>query len=330
MAIDAEQRAALLAAKARALVAGAGADLSSAELSPLPGAVAVRTSGTAWFLLDQDPPSWLGRCLVWADRHGADSIRLLADDVDAASTLARRASHFALDVTVLVVDGRDLHPVAPASVPRFPEPAADALALGSVILDAGADVVVEHGAVIGEVEGLEVARVVHGPDGPRLEVGVGRHDREAFAMVHGDRPAAEALAEVVATVRRHRRPDQPGHPLNRLARERWMRRRVLEEPALVGAGHLEPAEPTLPRGSVKDVAPAVAVGQRSDGTDVVVATSVGIDLDLVPAGADARAAHLPGADLVLAVPARDVHPVTRRLAADLHQPATVVPLDVER
>ena len=51
--------------------------------------------------------------------------------------------------------------------------------------------VVEHGVVTGEVRGLEVCRVVDDRttgDGVRLEVGVGAHDREAFAIIHGDVP----------------------------------------------------------------------------------------------------------------------------------------------
>ena len=44
------------------------------------------------------------------------------------------------------------------------------------------------------------------PGAARLEVGVGAHDREAFALVHGDLPTVEALAGVVASWRRYRRP----------------------------------------------------------------------------------------------------------------------------
>jgi hypothetical protein len=55
-----------------------------------------------------------------------------------------------------------------------------------------------------------------------------------------------------------------------------------------------------------------------------VVASTGIDLDLVPAAADARAADPRHPALVIAVPARDDHPVTRALAAALTLPATVV------
>jgi hypothetical protein len=57
-----------------------------------------------------------------------------------------------------------------------------------------------------------------------------------------------------------------------------------------------------------------------------VACSVGIDLDLVPTAAEMRALHAPGARLVLAVPARDDHPVTRRIASRLREPAEIVAL----
>ena len=60
---------------------------------------------------------------------------------------------------------------------------------------------------------------------------------------------------------------------------------------------------------------------------MVVVCSAGIDLDLVPFAADARdALGGPDARLLLAVPERDDHPVTRELAARLAVPAEVVPV----
>ncbi len=204
--------------------------------------------------------------------------------------------------------------------------------------EAGTEVVTEHGEIRGEVLGLEVARVVvDDPDdgterNARIEVGVGRHDRDAFSMLHGDLPTDQALAGVVDKVRRHRQHDAEAHPLGRLAAERWLRVRVLEHPSAVGAARLAPADPTLVRDGVKDVAPAIAVGHDDAGTPVVVACSVGIDLDLVPAAADARLAHAPDGRLVLVLPERDDHRVTRDLAAALVATAdiVVVPTDWRR
>jgi hypothetical protein len=70
----------------------------------------------------------------------------------------------------------------------------------------------------------------------------------------------------------------------------------------------------------------MATGEAADGSPVVVACTVGMSLDLVPAAADARAALIPDARLLLAVPERDDHPGTRRLAARLVRPAEVVPV----
>ena len=104
----------------------------------------------------------------------------------------------------------------------------------------------------------------------------------------------------------------------------WLGWRGIADPSLVGLDHLAPAAPTIPRDSVMDVGASIAVGTGADGRTVVVACSVGIDLDVVPAGADARLALDPSARLVIVVPERDDHPVTRRLAATLLDPADVV------
>ena len=58
----------------------------------------------------------------------------------------------------------------------------------------------------------------------------------------------------------------------------------------------------------------------------MVACSVGVHLDLVPAAADARAGLSPDARLLLALPERDAHPVTEALAARLRSPAELVPI----
>jgi len=143
-------------------------------------------------------------------------------------------------------------------------------------------------------------------------------------MVHGDLPTRQALATVVDAVRADRRPDTPGHPLHRLAPERWLRAALVADPGLVGCAELTPVAPVLARESVKDVVAAGAVGADAAGDPVVVAASVGIDLDLVPTAAELRAVHAPGARLLLVVPERDDHPVTRAVAARLREPAEVV------
>ena len=107
---------------------------------------------------------------------------------------ARRAGEFALPIRVWALEGRDLRAIEAASPtePRAADPAH--LALVPDIEAAGATVVIEHGVITGEVLELEVCRVVDVDDERtrrvRLEVGVGPHDREAFATIHGDIPPA--------------------------------------------------------------------------------------------------------------------------------------------
>ena len=312
----------MLAAKLGALVR----DGFGAEVRPSghPGGATAREGERGWFLADDRPERALGRALAWARQAAVAELHVLAEG-SGAGVLARRAPLFTVPPSVWVVHGRDVAPAEPAPV-HAPTPVDRRVEdLVRVIRAAGAEPVGEHGVLVGEVEGLEVVRAVADDNGARLEVGVGRNDREAFQLVHGDVPTADALASVIRTVREHRRPGAEPHPLNRLAAERWLRQRVIAEPGLAGAALLRPAAPPVPRTSLTDAVPAVAVGDDGEGRAVTVVCSVGIDLDLVPFGADARLLH-PADRLLLVVPERDDHPVTRALAESLREPAEVVPI----
>ncbi|MEO1063407.1 MAG: hypothetical protein AAFZ07_18480 [Actinomycetota bacterium] len=243
-----------------------------------------------------------------------------------AGVAARLASHFTAGPSCWQVEDRSIVPAMarPPSPPAPVDPGLDELT--AVLRAADCDVVVEHGVVTGEVMGLEVARVVRDGAGSRIEVGVGAQDREAFQMLHGDRPTAESLAEVVATVQRHRSPGAEPHPLNRFRAERWLRALVLRHPEVVDADRLDPLPPPEPRRSLSDQLPACAVGTDRGGRQIVVACSVGIDVDLVPQAADAREMVAEDAELVVAVPARDAHPLTGELLAGLRGPSRLVAL----
>jgi hypothetical protein len=273
-----------------------------------------------------------GPAVVWADRHGASDVHLVLSG-DALPVVARRAACFAPAPTVWAIEGTELARVdRPAPAPVL-APAPSAPALAELLVDADLEVLVEGGMVRGEVLGLEVARIVHDRssagtplDEPLLEVGVGQADRELTGMLHAGLPPTEQLARVREIVREHRRPGAEPHPLNQLVPERWMRATLLRDPGRIGLAELHPAEPALPRANLRDKGVAVARGVRPDGQPVVVACSVGIDLDVVPAAADARLALDPEADLLVVVPERDAHPVTLALAARLARPAEVVAL----
>jgi hypothetical protein len=323
-------RGRLLAAKLRALVAGrwGAADRVDVEF---PGGAGLVAGDAAWVLLDRRPTTSFGPALVWAARQGATVVDLLLDE--DPGVLARRAACFAPAPGVWAIDGTELRAAAPAAVATR-RPALAAPALAELLVDADLEVVIEDGIVRGEINGLEVARIVHHEtstgvpiDEPLLEVGVGHADRELTAMLHGSLSPVDQVARVVEIVRSHRRPGAERHPLNQLAPERWLRAQVVAHPEQIGLARLRPIEAAVPRPNLRDRGVAVGLGETSSGEPVVVAFSVGVDLDLVPAAADARLAAAPDARLLLVVPERDAHPVTVDLAARLVHPAEIVTVE---
>lgn len=320
-------RASLLSSKLVSLVGshfGAGERVAA----DFPGGAGLLGDASAWVLVDADPLKAFGPALVWASRQGASELHLLVEA--QADVLARRAACFERPPTVWAIDGTELMAAQPAA-PYVAAPALPAPDLAEMLVDADLEVIVEDGLVRGEVNGLEVARIVHGStstgvpiDEPLLEVGVGHADREMTAMLHGGLSPVDRLKRVVDIVRAQRQPGAERHPLNQLAPERWLRSRLVAEPSRIGLHRLRPIAPATPRPNLRDPAVAMALGEDGDGTTVVVACSVGVDLDLVPAAADARLSAAPAARLLLVVPERDAHPVTIELAARLRAPAEIV------
>jgi hypothetical protein len=348
-AIDVEWRAALNGAKLAGLVAGrwCPAERRRGAIGPTATLVEAEDGGRAaggprgWVLPDGEAARALGPALAWADRAGVADLHLVAEPGPDAGVLARQAGLFNDGPGVWAIDGTTLTP-AEAAPPARTAPAPAPADLVDLLIDAGLEIVVEGGMVRGEVNGLEVARIVHGHttagepiDEPRLEVGVGKADRELTAMVHSGLPATAQLARVTEIVRGHRGPGAPRHPLNQLVPDRWLRAVLCRAPALIGLATLRPAEGARPRSNLTERDAALAVGEDAAGDPVVVACSVGIALDLVPTAADGRLtidadggmhADTPPSQLLLAVPERDDHPGTRRLAHRLRIPAAVVPV----
>jgi len=277
---------------------------------------------TGWVYADEEPERALGKALLWAQRFPLQDLHVLVDS--KAGPLARRAGAFSDPPTVWRIDGTTLTQAEPDPLPAEPPLDPEMEPFADVIRAAGAVPVVEHGVLRGEVLGLEVARAVVDDHGPMLEVGVGKHDRQAQGMVHGDEPTGDALARVVAMVEGHRRAAAPLHPYNRLAPERWLRARALAEPGLIGAAELAPAPSPVEVDDLRKPAPAAAAGTDLDGRPLLAVFSTGVDVDLVPAAADARLADGRNPRLVIVVPERDDHPYLRPLAEALTEPAEVV------
>jgi hypothetical protein len=272
----------------------------------------VVTDGVAYY--QTDDPRGLGPAVRWAAARGARSLALIAD-AEVAGDLARRAGLMVgdlLDVEVWAARETELEPAEAAPVADPPTVPASHRALAAVISEAGARPVDDHGRLIAEVAGLEVARVTDDGEGPRLSVGVGQADRELQGYIHGHLDDDTNLRRAIAAVVRHRRPGAAAHPLARLARQRWLRSVLLDDPGLVGLAGLEPISPLRPRDTVLGAEPVAARGPGA-----IVVCSVGVDLDLLPEAADYRHREDPDADLVVVVPQRDHRLVAGSLAGSI-------------
>jgi hypothetical protein len=276
--------------------------------------------------------SRFGPALGWAWRQGVDELHVLVESAfpagpgAASGVMARRAGTMSNPPQVWDVRGREVSVAAAAEIVPL-DSIPDVVLSGGcfadyrdLLLDHGAQPILEHGVLRGEVLGLEVARVV----GDQLQVGVGRHDRLARAEMHPDQDVGQALDDAVGAVRARRRLGQPRHPANTLARGRWLRSVLCARPGSVGARELVPVAPPLPWFDLPEAGAAPARGTSFPAArSVILVCSVGVELDLIPTAADSRLIHGPDAELVVVVPEGDDLPVTRALASSLAEPAEV-------
>ena len=281
-------------------------------------------NGHGYYVADDNPRA-LGGALVWAAKHTLDRVVIFA--TSTSGDLARRASllrQSAPTIEIWHIDGATAAKVDQPSAPNLkPAPVDDRyMAVSALIVEAGARVVRDHGRLVAEVAGLEVARVVDDDDGPRLEIGVGQADRELAAIMYKG-PPEETLRRVVEVVSNERVAGSH-HPLARLARPRWLRSVLLDDPSLVGATELNPVPGMRANDSVDNSDPAAAVGCDQNRSPVAVVCGAGVDLDLVPEAADLRSVHCGDGALVIVVPQRDLALNSKLM--DRLDNATVVPL----
>ncbi|MGA0143806.1 MAG: hypothetical protein ACO3JO_04295 [Ilumatobacteraceae bacterium] len=313
---------------------GAIGGRSDVEVSEFGQAVGLVIDDVAWVLVTGKYERSLGPALMWALRKNATSLKLVSSE--RAGELARIATHFDFAIEVFELDAAGVaRAAAPKSAENIEVSVADEM-FADFIKSAGAEVVREHGVISGEVCGLEVCRVVRatsasdldGAGESELEIGVGAHDRETFKLLHGRTATVESLRKVIAEVAARRAVGAQVHPLNQLARERMLRHYVCLSPQLVGAKSLQPAQPPIARTNLKDVVPCCAVGVSLTGEKMVVIFNVGVDPDVVSFGADARGQINASADLVFAMPTRDIVPAVEQIAQMLRRPARFVGVDV--
>lgn len=311
---DLERRSRLLSLKLRALVRDHLGLASDPEGTPEVfglGAAFV-TSDATWVLIDGESSRALGPVLAWTSRFEKPVHLLVERD---SGIIARRAQFFTSSITVWHVDDRSLLPAV--AEPHLPvvEAKPEHVAMMDLIASSGADALIEHGIVVGEVRGLEMCRVVddNTTGESRLEVGMGVNDREAFAMVHGELPKEEALRNVIEAVAVHRAPDAMVHPFNQFGAERMHRWRALNDPASIGFTNLAPADPPVRRTNLKDAVPCVALGATLAGEASVAVFVQGIDLDVVPFAVDA-ASRCGVHRAVVVARTKDITPSMQKMA----------------
>jgi hypothetical protein len=327
LSADAERRSRLLSLKLRALVREHLGLESEPEGTPHVFALgaAFVTETDVWLLVDGDATRSFGPSMAWSskfDRH----VHLLVER--DSGVIARRAALFSAQMTVWHVNEKSLLPaVVEPHLPVIEAPSSHA-ALMQVISSAGADAIVEHGVVVGEVRGLEMCRVVDDQTtgAARIEVGMGVNDREAFAMVHGELPTEDAMRTVIEAVAKHREPGAMVHPFNQFGAERLHRWNALQDPASVGFVSLAPANPPVKRTNLKDPVPCVAIGTTAAGNSAVAVFVNGIDLDVVAFAADAADLHDCGR-IVIAARSRDITESLRAMARACVIPTAFVEID---
>ena len=310
MTVDEARLSALRSAKLGHLVAQiSGADPAEVNTGSTGTALAgCVLEGRSYVLADQVRD--LGSALHWHRRQdhsrssgSAAGLTILAES-NIAGELARRADLLEADVVVYAVDDDQTSLAKPTPRPTVPELSDELWRAAGVMADAGARVVDDHGRLTAEVNGLEVARIdqVEGPEPIVLQVGVGEADRELHGYVHGHLDDQEKLANAIATVAEIRRHGVGLHPLSRLARPRWLRSMVVNDPSLVGLTELQPQPPLRPSQGVFDTEPAAAYAAAERA---VVVCSSGVDVDLIPEAADLRDRIDPEALLIFVLPERD-------------------------
>lgn len=321
MPLDPDRRAGLARTRLRALVSRAFPEIT-AEAQSFNAGAGLAQGSRAFVLPAGDTPTPMATLLAWGTRAGAEELHLILDEPDPVASLQARGLE--PSPSLWLADGAELMVMTDVPVPGGLDAPAAALARRDELRDAGCEVVVEHGVVTGEVCGLEVARVTLEPEGTAtVRVGVGVYDQEAHAVIHADVPTADRLRRVVSEVADHRRVGAVAHPLNRVARSRWIRSILMADPALAGVDELAPVQPLEARTGVRDERPATARGRRG-ATTVLVVCSTGIDLDLVPEAAGQQALHAVD-EVVLVLPEQDHHPVIAQMAGRLAVPSRLIP-----
>lgn len=252
---------------------------------------------------------------------------------EGAGELAHAASMFADPApSIWQATGRSMSK-ASAIAPVVPSPP-ECLSMTADLAAAGLDVVADHGVWLGELNGLEVARVGLRDGHCSMDIGVGAYDQFASAALNLDRDDVEALDTVVRMVRPHRIAGAAPHAIGRLVRSRWLRAQVVRDPGLIGLDQLNPIPLLRERPGLMETQPAAGLGRRGTST-VLVVFAVGLDMGIAETAAGLAATHAGQpdgdniAEIIVVVPTRDRHPRIIESVETLRLPARVIAIEGE-
>ncbi|MDA8271449.1 MAG: hypothetical protein M0Z39_08590 [Actinomycetota bacterium] len=238
-------------------------DPSAAEISEFPTFLGCNVGGVAHVLIASISTADIGGYLAFASRSGARAINLYASPAmlrgassplasEVLSVLSLQGEGFRVPVRVYSVARGQLDPVSPGSSLQLVVQDGDAgreflsrEGSGEVVdlvLESGCEALFVKDRMIATHLGLEVARSVLSDGRVRLEIGVGRNDRIAKALLEETATQADQLRETIEIVNRYRLGASQFHPLAKLSLARWMRLVIHENPGLVGMKQLTPIE----------------------------------------------------------------------------------------
>ena len=326
-----ERLAELAAVKLRALV-NEHLQIDSAEVNRLGGGASCLVSPDAgndiesqgWVYFPTSAPGLLGTAIIWAKANECPKINLITDE--GGEDLAFAASAFTEPVpTIWKATDRTIAIVDPAK-PVIPPPP-DCGELTAELVAAGLEVVADHGVWIGEINGLEVARVGQREGECSIDIGVGAYDQFASAALKPkDRDIVDAIATVLGMVRPHRMAGAEPHAIGRLVRSRWLRTQLVHEPSTIGLESLNPIPLLFERPGLLETQPAAALGNKADGTSVLVTCTVGLDLGIAETAAGLAALHQPD-EILVVLPPRDMHQRVVDAVDALAFPSKVIAVD---
>lgn len=290
--------------------------------------VGVKKDNQIWILCEEPNGSCLISSIALAQKQKADQIYLFVPS--PATSLARWASHFAsLKIQIWQFSKTSCEIVPPTEL-EYPAPLVfDPDVFIEAIEKTGAVGLVQDGILIADVKGLEVARVIQGPDLQfHLMVGVGRNDRDAHAIMNPDSDPVDLLSKVVKEVLVYRKPDISLRLENTLCGQNWLRYVVLNDPSLIGASTLSPSFIPGQQIGPSSSGPALAGGFDQKGAPMGAIFSVGIDPQIILSAIDARITlardffdnkYQPSdINILVVVPQGDDHPFITKLVNLLH------------